>query len=178
VSESAMFCEHANEVPLACPCTATCYCKSHTCANRADDKPEEPCPEPDFDNIEWLRKLLSGYDRGILSPGEVSIRALRSLLKPHLDHLQEHPESIWGGGWCGGEPPPARRAVIEVGASYVKVTRIDEAQVKPEAFTECPGGECPMCSGDECAVCKTRYGVGEMQPVCTHTSEERHHGPS
>jgi hypothetical protein len=28
---SAVFCEHANEVPSTCPCEAGCYCKSHTC---------------------------------------------------------------------------------------------------------------------------------------------------
>ena len=130
-------------------------------------------PEPDFNNIEWLRKLLKGYDDGILSAGEVSIRALQSLMKPHLDHLQEHPESIWGMSWCGSTPPPARRAVIEVDASRIRVFRVPE-----KSCPDCPGGECPMCSGDECNVCKARYGVDEMQPVCEHTSEERHHGPS
>lgn len=27
----AMYCEHANEVPMACPCKANCYCRAHTC---------------------------------------------------------------------------------------------------------------------------------------------------
>jgi len=31
---SAIFCEHANEVPNVCPCPADCYCKTHTCARR------------------------------------------------------------------------------------------------------------------------------------------------
>lgn len=26
-----MFCEHANEVPMGCPCPSNCYCKTHTC---------------------------------------------------------------------------------------------------------------------------------------------------
>jgi hypothetical protein len=30
----AMMCDHANEVPLLCPCDAGCYCKSHTCKRR------------------------------------------------------------------------------------------------------------------------------------------------
>jgi len=32
---SAMMCDHANEVPIGCPCATNCYCKSHTCASRA-----------------------------------------------------------------------------------------------------------------------------------------------
>lgn len=28
---SAIFCEHANEVPAHCPCEEYCYCKDHTC---------------------------------------------------------------------------------------------------------------------------------------------------
>jgi AAA domain len=27
----AMFCEHANEVPVSCPCPPDCYCKTHSC---------------------------------------------------------------------------------------------------------------------------------------------------
>lgn len=28
---SAMYCEHANEMPACCPCTLDCYCKAHSC---------------------------------------------------------------------------------------------------------------------------------------------------
>lgn len=28
---SAVFCEHANEMPAHCPCPDDCYCKSHAC---------------------------------------------------------------------------------------------------------------------------------------------------
>lgn len=28
---SAIYCEHANEVPYSCSCDAECYCKEHTC---------------------------------------------------------------------------------------------------------------------------------------------------
>jgi uncharacterized protein len=33
----ALFCEHANEVPSFCPCTAECYCKQQTCKKQADE---------------------------------------------------------------------------------------------------------------------------------------------
>lgn len=33
---SAMFCEHANECPLTCPCPSGCYCKTHTCKGVKD----------------------------------------------------------------------------------------------------------------------------------------------
>jgi hypothetical protein len=31
---SSIFCEHANEVPVVCPCDDDCYCKEHSCKNR------------------------------------------------------------------------------------------------------------------------------------------------
>lgn len=30
---SAIYCEHANEMPAVCPCPADCYCKSHSCSS-------------------------------------------------------------------------------------------------------------------------------------------------
>lgn len=33
-AHSAVFCGHANEVPMSCPCGAGCYCRSHTCKGR------------------------------------------------------------------------------------------------------------------------------------------------
>lgn len=34
MTKSAIYCEHANEVPQACPCPPDCYCRDHTCKNR------------------------------------------------------------------------------------------------------------------------------------------------
>jgi hypothetical protein len=31
---SAMTCEHANEVPMTCPCSTYCYCRTHTCKDK------------------------------------------------------------------------------------------------------------------------------------------------
>lgn len=31
---SAVFCEHANEMPQRCPCDDNCYCKDHSCRAR------------------------------------------------------------------------------------------------------------------------------------------------
>lgn len=30
----AMYCEHANEVPMSCQCPGNCYCQQHTCRGR------------------------------------------------------------------------------------------------------------------------------------------------
>jgi hypothetical protein len=40
--KSAVYCEHANEVPQVCPCLPDCYCKSHTCkrTRQADPAPQ------------------------------------------------------------------------------------------------------------------------------------------
>jgi len=32
---SAMYCEHANECPVVCPCGSDCYCKAHSCRPNA-----------------------------------------------------------------------------------------------------------------------------------------------
>lgn len=34
MTRSALYCEHANEVPSVCPCDAGCYCKAHMCGPR------------------------------------------------------------------------------------------------------------------------------------------------
>ncbi len=31
MTRSVIFCEHANEVPMGCPCDDDCYCKEYTC---------------------------------------------------------------------------------------------------------------------------------------------------
>ena len=31
MSKTFDFCDHANEVPVSCPCDDDCYCKQHTC---------------------------------------------------------------------------------------------------------------------------------------------------
>lgn len=33
-SNSAIYCDHANEMPAQCPCPDDCYCKSHSCKRR------------------------------------------------------------------------------------------------------------------------------------------------
>lgn len=38
MNKSAIFCEHANEVPVSCPCDDDCYCKEHTCKPRLEEQ--------------------------------------------------------------------------------------------------------------------------------------------
>lgn len=43
-----IFCEHANEVPVCCPCNSDCYCKDNTC------KPKVKQIEPTDDDGESI----------------------------------------------------------------------------------------------------------------------------
>lgn len=54
----AMFCEHANEAPGACPCPSNCYCKSHTCRPRP-----APAPAPAPLEVINAARVFMGYPR-------------------------------------------------------------------------------------------------------------------
>lgn len=44
MSESFIYCEHANEMPQVCPCEADCVCKRYSCATPQPWRPERPAP--------------------------------------------------------------------------------------------------------------------------------------
>lgn len=69
-TSSPIFCEHANEVPVCCPCNSDCYCKQHTCSGRPSllsdlpivDDPNEMYEEAIMAIIqmrEWLSCIYS-----------------------------------------------------------------------------------------------------------------------
>lgn len=48
---NAMFCSHANECPVQCPCDLDCYCKQNTCKTTKIKLPENDLDKPgEFDN--------------------------------------------------------------------------------------------------------------------------------
>ena len=59
---SALYCGHANEVPMACPCNANCYCKAHTCKSAAARKPA-PSRSDLERRLNDLEKRLDGIER-------------------------------------------------------------------------------------------------------------------
>lgn len=62
--KSAMFCEHANEVPLACPCKDDCYCKTHTCFKEKKMAGKETWPTVDYFAMEMKKKLDENKEKG------------------------------------------------------------------------------------------------------------------
>lgn len=67
-------------------------------------------------SIEKVRKFLKGVDDGILTESEAEMRILDALLTPYLDRVETTGKDTGiAGSWCGDEPPPAKRAVVEVG---------------------------------------------------------------
>lgn len=51
---SAVFCNHANEMPAVCPCQPDCYCKFHACRSpaRAADHPTAASAEGRMSNVD------------------------------------------------------------------------------------------------------------------------------
>lgn len=56
--DSPLYCEHANEVPVSCPCDSECYCRApgHTCCNVAQTQAPLPLEEPARQSV-WERLL-------------------------------------------------------------------------------------------------------------------------
>ena len=78
-TKNAIFCDHANEVPVCCPCGPDCYCKDNTCKPREKTivPPPPNSPEPDeiFEEAvaqmrTWLSEIYpaSKVDRAMGSP--------------------------------------------------------------------------------------------------------------
>jgi len=56
----AMFCDHANEVPMSCSCPPACYCKAHTCRRRAGQAGRKARrQDPTFGRL--LRSMRLGF---------------------------------------------------------------------------------------------------------------------
>lgn len=53
--KSAIFCDHANEVPVYCLCSPDCYCKEHTCKPRIG----VPLPNRNEDPIEIYEQAIA-----------------------------------------------------------------------------------------------------------------------
>jgi hypothetical protein len=77
------------------------------------------------DDVEALRKILKAYDDGLSTAGEVGFQALQYLLKPHLDATERGEHSCIGTSWCGVEPPPPRKALLEVGVAQIWFTALE-----------------------------------------------------
>ncbi len=66
-----------------------------------------------------VRKFLKGVDDGILTESEAEMRILDALLKPYVEIADAGEETGIAGSWCGAEPPPAKRAVVELDANRI-----------------------------------------------------------
>lgn len=54
MENNAMFCEHANEVPMECNCNFDCYCKKNTCKSRIKLPADNDLNKPgEFDNMRF-----------------------------------------------------------------------------------------------------------------------------
>lgn len=64
--KNPIFCDHANEVPVCCPCGPDCYCKDHTCKSNPNlplpnlrDDPNEMYEEAIIQMREWLSSIYA-----------------------------------------------------------------------------------------------------------------------
>ncbi len=58
----AMLCEHANEVPLGCPCAPGCYCKTRTCAPGGLYAHQNARPEPSSEAVRFAVRPMRASD--------------------------------------------------------------------------------------------------------------------
>ncbi len=74
-NQSPICCEHANEVPVCCPCSSDCYCKQNTCWASVS----LPLPNPNEDPVEMYEEAIAqlrDWLSGIYQPSKVN-RALQ-----------------------------------------------------------------------------------------------------
>lgn len=65
---SPLYCEHANEMPLVCPCSGDCYCKMYSC--KSPDRNAVNPPEPkDMSLLKLLRSERSADL--VVGPGRI-----------------------------------------------------------------------------------------------------------
>lgn len=57
VGKPAMFCDHANECPVTCPCAPDCYCRSHTCRSESAAELRRRLGWPELSGEEKARNL-------------------------------------------------------------------------------------------------------------------------
>lgn len=90
MSRAAHLCEHANEVPQACPCPSDCYCRSHTCKPRDDrDPPRIP---------RLVTAVMAGVSAAVAGwavPALDVVNALRTLHgMPRVASVEEHDAQV------------------------------------------------------------------------------------
>lgn len=65
--------------------------------------------------VEELRKVLSQFDDGLCTEGEVGSLLVRKLIDEHVERATKGEESGWFTSVCGGEDVPPIRCIIEIG---------------------------------------------------------------
>lgn len=85
IDQSAMFCEHANEVPQMCPCTAGCCCKTRTCAPRDTARSDDQDGEEARVNPKISREYTDGNGRRVIAV--FTLRTNERCFERALQHL-------------------------------------------------------------------------------------------
>lgn len=81
-SKSAIMCNHANEMPVECPCDDDCYCKEHSCRNRPTKEQLRQATERFVKQAAEAVKNTPFEQRTILSKAEVRNRPMKYRKKP------------------------------------------------------------------------------------------------
>ena len=55
-NRSAIYCEHANEMPARCPCDDDCYCKQHSCKKHSRKKKPRSMPSNE-QLLKWAKSF-------------------------------------------------------------------------------------------------------------------------
>lgn len=121
MTRSAVYCEHANEMPATCPCDAECYCKENSCRPRSRGgccgghvDPVELSVPPDNPRDAVIHELVALLDVA---------REEDARLRTELERAQHWLEVFAGNAAEGTIARLRTRALLERARTFVEYVR-------------------------------------------------------
>lgn len=87
----------------------------------------------DENPLEMVRRIVSAHDWSQITEDEAVQRILSVLVAPFVARAASGEENGMGAPYCGHDPPPTKRAIVEVSASNVWFSPCEPSARKEDA---------------------------------------------